>query len=454
MSEYISSRINLTISVATQGVAAQNLETPLLLGYHTRWADLTREYRSTTGMISDGFVATDPLVLMAQQLKAQNPCIETFKVGRRATAFTHDVDLEVMSATGTIAVTITKGAVSRTYSQTGGGVDEDTEATALAAAMNADTSGWGTSGDASALITASLHVVNLVANTGHDGDLWYYSALTQISIDDTTADPGLAADIAAIQAVDDDWYACTLDSCSGAEGAGLAAALSDDEKLVLVGCQDSDIPASGSADLAGVLAAAAYDNAACIYSPHSMREYPACAILGKCLAYAPGSAIWDLKQVVGVTAADLTQTQIGYLDGKNCNYYVSYVGIGGVHQHGKTAGGDVVYLEIRHLVDYLVFRIREELMTLLLSTPKLPYLNRTLILVKGAIFKVLKAAERVGGVQLMDDEGNSTFSFSYTPVEDQLEADELAGILRGIEWACPIVRGVRKFYIVGQLVGA
>ena len=454
MAANISDRIVVSVSVASRGVAAQSVDLPLLLGYHTVFPEYTRTYRTPSAMIADGFSAYDPLVLMANALCSQQPqSVERFKVGRRATAFTHEVNLTIIADTGTISVTVTKGGVSRTYTQTGGGGGIPAEATALALAMNNDADGWGSSGDASAVITAATNDVNIVANTGHDGELWFYDDFSQITIDDDTADPGLAADLTALRAEDDDWYAVTLDSCSGAEGEGLEVALAAAEKLVLVGSQDSDVPTSATDDVASEFLADNNSRAGVEYSPHSMAEYPACAVLGKCLAYPVGSASWDMKSLVGVTAADLSATQMGYLDDKACNYYVSYVRDGGIHQHGTVASSDVGYLEIRQLLDYLVFRIRETVFNILLNSPKLPYTDATCIQIKGAILQVLKAVERNGGVMLTDEDGNSVFNFSYTPVSEQLEADQLDGILRGIEWSCPLIRGIRKVYITGQLVG-
>lgn len=56
----------------------------MLLGFHTAWTDLCREYSDAQEMLSDGFKKDDPLYLAACRLKMQSPAVTSFKVGRRS----------------------------------------------------------------------------------------------------------------------------------------------------------------------------------------------------------------------------------------------------------------------------------------------------------------------------------------------------------------------------------
>src|SRR3989337_2535808 len=56
----------------------------MLLGFHTAWTDLSREYSDGQEMLSNGFKKDDPLYLAACRLKMQSPAVTSFKVGRRS----------------------------------------------------------------------------------------------------------------------------------------------------------------------------------------------------------------------------------------------------------------------------------------------------------------------------------------------------------------------------------
>lgn len=84
----LDSIVDVTISTQTTSVARKGFGKPLLVAYFPTsvFAERTREYASLPGMTADGFKATDAAYLMAVALKAQNPSVKAWKVGRRAGA--------------------------------------------------------------------------------------------------------------------------------------------------------------------------------------------------------------------------------------------------------------------------------------------------------------------------------------------------------------------------------
>jgi len=119
----LDSIVDVSISTQTTSVARASFGKPLLVAYFPTgvFPERTREYSSLSGMIADGHLATDAAYLMAVALKAQNPSIKTWKVGRRVGASVQTLRLtptvttvgEVLSVTieGTeIAYTIPAGA--------------------------------------------------------------------------------------------------------------------------------------------------------------------------------------------------------------------------------------------------------------------------------------------------------------------------------------------------------
>ena len=155
----VSDYVSLNLSIASAGLQVPELSMPMLMGYHTHYVDRVREYSSLAGLVADGFSATGPIYRMAQALLAQPIAPSNFKVGRRANAPVHAVELtpltDVVGNNIQITITSCNTGVSRTYSQacTGGGVPA--EATALAALINADAPGFGAAGTTELLVAAA-----------------------------------------------------------------------------------------------------------------------------------------------------------------------------------------------------------------------------------------------------------------------------------------------------------
>lgn len=82
----LDSIVSVNITTQTTSPARAGFGVPLLVAYVPTSVipGRVREYNSLAGMIADGFLATDPAYLMAVALKAQNPSVKNWKVGRKA----------------------------------------------------------------------------------------------------------------------------------------------------------------------------------------------------------------------------------------------------------------------------------------------------------------------------------------------------------------------------------
>jgi hypothetical protein len=78
--------VSVSITANTTSPSRTSFGTPGLLAYvpTSVFPERSREYNSLTGMISDGFLVSDPAYLMATALKAQNPSVKKWKVLRKA----------------------------------------------------------------------------------------------------------------------------------------------------------------------------------------------------------------------------------------------------------------------------------------------------------------------------------------------------------------------------------
>lgn len=455
----ITDYVNLSISVATRGVSQASLETPLLMGYHTEWTDRrVREYTSLAGLEAAGFTSADPIHKMATALLGQDKRVERFKVGRRANAPVQAIDVTMLSdsVSNTVSITLRYGGQEETYSQVGLGTGLPAMATALAAKIVAGVFGVAT------YITAAGVGDDVQIRQGAGpvaGQIFYFDDLAFCSLEDVTADPGIAADLTAIRAEDDDWYFLLLDSNSEAEIEALDSvieAISPDFKMMVVQTQDYSVPQDTAGHIGETLHDASLQRTALYYTPFSLDEYPACAAVGERAPYKPGQNTWMFKLLRGVTAiqGQLDSTQLAALKANDVNHFIYSAGRGDT-RFGTMADGS--FIDDRHLLDYLSFRIPEEIMSAFRNPlKKIPYTDKAPKIIRRLILKVLKTAETWGALQLVDpDTGASTFSFSSTiAAGDQASADILDRIFRGIEWSVLRTGSVHKFYITGTLTDA
>lgn len=462
MSAPITDYVNLTISTATRAISQASLETPILIGYHTRFADRVREYASIAGLEADGFVSTDPIHKMATALLSSERRVERFKVGRRALAPVQSIDLTPTTdvITATVSVTIRFLGLTETHNLVGLGTGIPAMATALAALINAGIfANGGTNPDY--IVAAGVgSVVQIRQGASHiDGQLFYFDDLANLTLDDSTADPGIATDITAIRAEDDDWYCALLDSSGGAENVAFAVVFEStapDYKICLVATQDSDVPADTAGNIGETLHDANRHRVAPFYSPFGMDQYPACVWAGERLPYKPSQSTWMFKVLAGVdpVTSQLSAGQITALEGNGVNCYVYAAGRGDTRK-GTMADG--TFIDDRHLLDYLAFRIPEEIMAVFRNPlTKVPYTDRAAKVVRGLIYKVCARCEKWGALALTDEEtGKPTFSFrATTKAADQETADIAARVFRGLEWTVLRTSAVHKFYINGTLTDA
>ncbi len=102
--------INMSITALSKAPSVEGFGTPLLAGFHEVWTDRrVKEYGSESEMLDDGFATTDSLYQMALAVKSQNPCPQTFKVGRRAILHVTTLDPTTHTATGDILAYVIDG---------------------------------------------------------------------------------------------------------------------------------------------------------------------------------------------------------------------------------------------------------------------------------------------------------------------------------------------------------
>lgn len=384
--------INLNISVTSRAPTQQGFGTPLYAVYHNNYLDLVREYAEPSELLDDGFTTSDPAYLMAQAHASASPHPPTFKIGRRQSAYTQQRVLEFKNTTEGFEYDYDIGGENVTYVVPAAATGI-TVATANHALINA-LAGAFTSTDG---LDGTLTVNADTAGVLFDFDMKAMDHIDDLGFEETTPDPGLAADLTAIRDIDDDWYGIALDSQSTPEALAFFAWLETQKKIAVVTSMQSDVAdVAVSSDLASTLMAASYSRAVPLMTRRHLLDYRAVTDIALMLPNQPGSVDWALKTLPGIQVDSWRPSQQNAITDKNASVYVN---IGSTPQtwEMKTPNGD--FIDVPHFVDWLHARIRESVFAALSTPKKVPYTDAGVGLVANAIRAVLRQGVTVGGLR-------------------------------------------------------
>lgn len=385
----LSNHVSISISQDTVTVPRLGFGKALLLSYSASWAERVRTYSSLAGVAADFSTTTSPEYLAAAAYFGQNPRPSTLKIGRGANAPTLAYTITPTAANSTIySITVRgEGVTTTTVTYT-----SDASATVAEICAGLETALNGVTG---ANFTATDNTTNVDVTGDAAGD-WFTLEVSQFSLLDIAvdhADPGVAADLNAIQAEDDDWY-CLLtnynsDACVKAADAWIAA----QKKIYIFDSPETEAAttAAGNGELFDDLKDLARARTAPIWHPYT-GDMMAAASAGKNLPQDPGSITWKFKTLSGVQPVTLTDTHKTNLRARNANFYVT-VGGNNIMTDGTTADGD--FIDVQRGIDWIENEVQTEVFANLLGPGKIPYTNAGVTVITSAIKAVLaRAVER------------------------------------------------------------
>lgn len=390
----LSDFVTISIVAATATPTQQGFGIPLIAAQKVpaAFTNRVRTYSNLPAMVTDGFLTTDPAYLAAASIFAQTPRPPNVKIGRRALQTTQVVKLKCLSATqGDVykITLVTPAGVATTITRTVPAASSTTaEATAILALINAVS---GFSGSTSA--TDTITIASPTAGTLNSYRNW----TSNFYLTNTSTNPGIATDLAAILAEDSNWYGLTIDSESKAEIAAAAVWAESNKKLFV--CQNSESDVADNTEttnnIASVVKTAAYRYTAVLYDGNNTASYSGAAWQGNRFAGTPtpGNETWAYKTLAGIAADPLTGTQITAIKSKNAAFYNTEAGIN-VTQNGKVGSGE--YIDVVRGVDWLNSTMQTRAFALLVNSPKVPYTQKGASMVGGVIQSALNDAEKYG----------------------------------------------------------
>jgi len=434
--------ISVSITAQTTTVSRLGFGTPLIARFHNVFASVVREYKSLTAMTDDGWPATDPAVLIATKIASQNPKPAKWKIGKRTTPAAQTVTLEVINVTEgyvyefDIVVGVTTTAISYTVLAA---ATPTTVAVALDALIDAIV---GISS------TPAVGVITVVTDTA--GDLVDYVRVSDkpddLQFKDTTADPGLAADLTAIETVDPDgWYALLLDSNSEAEILAAAAWVEARKKIFLCNTSDTEVVDNVvTTDVMSDLQSFAYARTAIIYSQARLLNWTGAAWGGNRLPSDPGSSTWAFKTLASVQVdANLTGGQVSVIESKGGNVYRTIAGVN-VTTFGITASGE--YVDVTRFIDWLDARIKERIFGVLINNPKVPYTDKGVGLMTAQVLAQLNQGITAGGLA-----ADPAPVVTAPLVADIDPADKAGRVLPDVNFTATLAGAIHQLVITGVL---
>lgn len=397
----LSDLASVTISAATSAPTRPGFGRPLIMGsaLPALFQGSTQLFAELDEMVSMGFAVTHPVYKAASVMLGGANRVKDWKVGRRTTAPVQSVTLTVTAPplVGTKYV-VTVNATTATY--TSGVADTATVvATALATALDADPAAGA---------TAAAGVVTIVRNPlGGLNDVTNWT--NNIAVKDNTPDPGIAADLAAVKAADNDWYGLVLDSNSKAEILSAAAWAEANKKIF--SCNTSDTEVTDQAitnDVASSMKTLQYARTHLLYCGKQLLSFSGAAMMGNVFPFDPGSITWKFKKLPGVPADDdksLTSGQSTNARNKNCNVYSLIAGIG-CTEEGKSPSGE--FVDIPHFLDWLSSEIQIRVYSLFINSKKIGFTDLGIEQIKNEVRGALSSGFEVGGLATAPAPGDVT----------------------------------------------
>ena len=197
-----------------------------------------------------------------------------------------------------------------------------------------------------------------------------------------------------------------------------------------------------------------YQNSFEIYSPGKTEadKYMNVAFAVSCLSYEPGSETWAFKTLYGVSAAELTATQMNVLQEKNISYFTEYGGKA-ITQGGKTVNGE--WIDTVRFMWWLKAFMQNGIYNLFITNPKIPYTDNGIALVENQIIYALKRGQKMGGISPTeyDEDGNAVPGFTVTvPLARELtQAERASRQLKGCKFTARLAGAVHFVEVRGTL---
>lgn len=443
-----SDYVTISISLTRQPLTRAGFGVPMILAPDcpVGFTERMRVYSTVDDLVTDGFAENGPTYLAASVLLDQEGAAPPqFKVGRVANKPTQKITLTPVVTNNTEYAGDLNGA-RWTYTSDGTATAGEIVAglhTAIATVASAQSRSLAFTENAN-----TLDIVQTGGGAAGAFDAFEVEQVDVLGIAQTHTDPGVAADLTAIELADSDFYGILQPFGSAAVIEAIAAWNEPKGGIHFYGADTNDSAiltvADGSAtDVAHVLKGDGYDDTAAFYSP-SNGDFLAAAEMGLLLPQDPGSENWAMNAPKVVPAA-LKSNHRANLVAKNCNFCEVLGGEPNTFP-GVCASGE--YIDVIRFTTWLQVNIQANVIQAIKaqSPKKLAFTDAGIAAIGAAIQQVLNQGVNAGG---LTDNPKPTVS---VPTAASLTSDQKKSrILPNVSFAAELAGAINGATIRGQV---
>jgi hypothetical protein len=378
-----------------------------------------REYQQADAMLTDGFTDSSPEYLAALLYFSAKPAPTTLWVGRHNLTTLKTLALNAPGSgyhVGDILTIVHAGASGGTVTVLT--VDGSGDITSLSPAITTPGTGYA--------IAAGCAV------TGGYG--------TSATIDVSAIGESPLQAIQACRAINFEWYVGVVLDAITADHEVIApwAEAAQPPTVYAFTTQDADVLNNVGGNVCLTLMGESFSRTISQYSTDN--PYAIVAVMGYAMGQNTGLAnsafTLKFKGEVGINTEQLAPTQVGYIEGANCNLYLSYGNYYNIFEQGKMANGQF-FDEIIN-IDMLANNVQLTVMDLLYQTPKVPQTDAGVTQIIHACNVACQQAVDIGflapglwtGVDILNLKNGDTLPKGYLvqapPVASQSSADRQA----------------------------
>lgn len=161
-------------------------------------------------------------------------------------------------------------------------------------------------------------------------------------------------------------------------------------------------------------------------------KYAALAWMAKCFGYDPGTETWHMKELATIVPSSLGTDQKKELEEAHINKFLRYAG------SNITVGGYVLageWIDVIRFRDWLKSHLQSSVFNVLKKNRKVPFTDRGITLIGGAMEAALKSGQDIGGISPTeyDSDGNKVPGYkvyvpkAYNLTEEERKSRKLTG---------------------------
>jgi hypothetical protein len=419
--------VTVNVTVQDQTASRDDFGTLLAVTYHELGPGM-RTYNTSaagrTAAIADGFTETSDFIYKLDAVRAQSPRVSLMKVWPRALENVQTITLTV-GAEGAVEgykydFLVNDTAIVYTVLA---GATTSTVAAALEPLIEA-------AGGVDASVTTN--VITVTCTDPEVRRVFFRNVPRALVLEDTSADAGIATDLAAALAADPDWFAFVIDGQGELEGNAAAAWAQSNARQFIHQSADSEVHTAGSSDVASDFVAAAYKFAKVLVTK-DMKGQAAASLLGRQLSRAVGSSWAHLKELPGALPDNWNATEFGLIENKGAIAYAIFSGLNRTHEPYNTS---LRFMDITRNMEWLKSTMRANILTLLATQEIVTYTPAGIAQVQSVVESTLAQAAALGVIIAAGSAGGFTVTvpeFSTVP-----QVDKANRILRNINFTATL----------------